>query len=61
MQVDRAKELATQYGKRLSDGTRVFELNLYDSDGTYIDSLHQKQILEMDEDAYVEFYLEDDY
>lgn len=60
MQIDRAKQLAEQYGKRLSEGTRVFELNLYDADGSYIDSLHQKQILELDEDSYVEFYLEDD-
>lgn len=60
MQVDRAKKLAVEYGKRLSEGTRVFELNLYDSNGSYIDSLHQKQILEMDEDSYVEYYLEDD-
>jgi hypothetical protein len=60
MQIDRAKKLAEQYGKRLSEGTRVFELNLYDRDGSYIDSLHQKQILKLDEDDFVEYYLVDD-
>lgn len=59
MQVDRAKQLAEQCGKRLTEGTRVFELNLYDFDGSYIDSLHQKQILELDEDDFIQFYLED--
>lgn len=60
MQIDLAKKLATQYGKRLSEGTRVFELNLYDSDGSYIDSLHQKQINELEEEDFVTYYLEDD-
>lgn len=61
MQVDRAKAVAEQYGKRLSEGTRVFELNLYGSDGSYIDSLHQKQVLELEEDDFVEYYLQDDF
>lgn len=59
MNVDRAKQLAEQHGFRLSEGL-AYELNLYDGDGRYIDSLHQKQILELDEDAYLEFYLEVD-
>lgn len=60
MQVDRAKSLAAEYGMRLSEGTRVFELNLYDDRGNYVDSLHQKQILELDEDDYVSYYLTGD-
>ena len=60
MNVDRAKQLAEQAGMRLSEGTRVFELNLYDANGQYVDSLHQKQVLELDEDDFVEFYLQND-
>lgn len=59
MQVDRAKELAEQRGKRLSEGTRAYELNLYDEQGDFVDTLHQKQILELDENDFIEFYLED--
>lgn len=59
MQIDRAKALAEQHGKRLSEGLRVFELNLYEKDGTYIDTLHQKQVNELEEDDFVEFYLLD--
>lgn len=59
MQIDRAKQLAVEYGKRLSEGTRVFELNLYDTNGSYVDSLHQKQILELEEDDFIQFYLEE--
>lgn len=58
MQIDRAKQLAEQNGKRLSESVNIQELNLYDGDGRYIDTLHQKQILEMDEDAFLEFYLD---
>jgi len=59
MNVDRAKELAVQYGQSLSEGTRAYELNLYDGDGQFVDTLHQKQILELDEDDFIEFYLKD--
>lgn len=59
MQIDRAKQLAEQHGKRLSEGLRVFELNLYEKDGTYIDTLHQKQVNELEEYDFVEFYLMD--
>jgi hypothetical protein len=58
MQVDRAKQLAVQYGKRLNEGL-AYELNLYDEGGDYVDTLHQKQILELEEDDFIEFYLQD--
>lgn len=58
MQVDRAKSLAKQYGKRLVDGVG-YELNLYENSGEYIDTLHQKQVLELDEEDYKEYYLKD--
>jgi hypothetical protein len=65
MQIDRAKQLAEEYGRRLSEGVG-YNMNLYDGGGRYIDTLHQKQILELDEDDFLEFYLDvfprgDDY
>lgn len=58
MDVIRAKQLAEQYGKKLVQGTSAWDLDLFEN-GEYIDTLHTKQIGELDEDDFIEFYLED--
>lgn len=58
MQIDRAKSLAVEYGKKLVAGAG-YDWNLYESNGQYIDTLHEKQILDLEERDYEEFYLKD--
>lgn len=58
MNVVRAKQLAEQYGKKLVDGLDSM-LDLYGADGIYIDSLYPGQVNHLEEDDYIEFYLED--
>lgn len=59
MQVERAQLLANENGKVLEmTQERVFELRWLPSlGGDYIDEIHPTQLAEMDEDAFVEFYL----
>lgn len=61
MLLNRAKKLAIEYGKLLKEGEDC-QINLYqDPDNTglweFEDSLHSKQIDELKEDDFVEYYL----
>jgi hypothetical protein len=58
MQVDRAIELAKKHSMKLSaDVDNMF--NLYDIDGNYIDTLYLAQIRELQEDDFIDFYLDE--
>ena len=57
MQIDRARQLANEYGYTLKPGTG-YDWNLHDTaSGQYIDTLHQTQIGFLNEEDFVEFYL----
>ena len=61
MQLDRAKALALEYGKKLVQG-EDYSLDLHTNimrgvRWEYEDSLHPKQIAEMEEEDFIEYYL----
>lgn len=60
MFLDRAKKLAVEYDMTLvSVGGK--QLELHDKHGNLLDYLHQDQISGMDEDSFIEFYLDDQF
>ena len=58
MKLCRVYELVKEAGCSL-EPSGSYGYDLYGSDGQYIDTLHGKQIEELQEDDFIEFYLND--
>jgi hypothetical protein len=58
MLISTAKSLAKQYGMKLIEG-ELYSLDLFGMDGKWIDALDQTQIEYLEEQDYIDFYLND--
>lgn len=58
MRLDRVYSLVEQYDYCL-EARSGYGFDLYDDQGQYVDTLHSKQIDELQEEDFIEYYLND--